>query len=376
MKDLILNFLSGTITKKEKETLRNWLKKPKNKATFNAYVRDVYATNLAYNNVDTTKAYKQTISAIEKQTKVIPLYKRSFVKYAAAILIFASISYTYLFEKDEFNSVAYDNIEIGKDKATLTLNDGTEVNLEKGTQYVSDNMVSDGENLIYTPTVDKGSEISYNYLTVPRGGQFFIELVDGTKVWMNSESKLKYPTQFVNNKTREVELLYGEAYFDVSESTNHNGTAFKVKTNTQYIKVLGTEFNIKSYKDDNTYTTLVEGKVEVSNGEQSKVLKPGEQAITKQRDKVIDLSKVDVSKAIAWKNNLFVFENETLEGIMITLSRWYNVTVVYKDQEKKKMLFSGQLPKTHTIQSILSKFEKTGADDVTFEINDKTIIIK
>ena len=157
-----------------------------------------------------------------------------------------------------------DIITTGSDKAVLTLEDGSNIELEKGKAFKTNVVNSNGEKLVYNKT--NQTKITYNYLTIPRGGQYFVKLSDGTEVWLNSESQLKFPVAFIKGQTREVTLVYGEAYFAVSPSTNHNGATFKVMNQGQEVEVLGTEFNIKAYKDEiNIYTTLVEGKVTVSN---------------------------------------------------------------------------------------------------------------
>ncbi|MDH5414905.1 MAG: FecR domain-containing protein, partial [Flavobacteriaceae bacterium] len=264
----------------------------------------------------------------------------------------------------------------GTEKAILTLEDGKQVELEKGRAYINSKVNSDGENLIYNrEKSDKGKNIVYNYLTIPRGGQFFVQLSDGTKVWLNSESKLKYPVSFDLDKTRNVELLYGEAYFDVSESAKHNGASFKVKTKVQDIEVLGTEFNVKSYNDDNIIlTTLIEGKVKVSNGVVNKLLKPGFQTNINIKRNDINVFRVDVDNVVAWKNGFFSFEKERLEDMLKTLSRWYSTKIIYENENKKDLIFSGVLKRTSSIEELLIKIEKTGR--VQFKIDKKTITVK
>ena len=148
----------------------------------------------------------------------------------------------------------------------MTLADGSKIALEKGTPVQTQNANSNGEELIYESSKNT-SRLVYNYLTIPRGGQFVIKLSDGTKVWLNSASQLKFPVAFIEGESREVELVYGEAYFEVSPSTAHKGAHFQVYNKKQKVEVVGTEFNIKAYKDEsNIYTTLVNGKVNVETG--------------------------------------------------------------------------------------------------------------
>src|SRR5690606_33390781 len=147
------------------------------------------------------------------------------------------------------------------------------------------------------------------YLTIPRGGQFNVVLSDGTEVWLNSDTQLKYPVNFVEGQDREVELVFGEAYFDVSPSTEHGGSKFKVMNNAQEVEVLGTEFNIKAYRDDiNVYTTLVEGKVVVGNGDLKQYLTPNQLSHLNLENNSIKVRVVDVNVETSWKKGIFTFK--------------------------------------------------------------------
>ena len=200
-------------------------------------------------------------------------------------------------------------------------------------------------------------------------------LADGTKVWVNSETRLRYPVSFTANKTREVELVYGEAYFDVSPSTEHNGSRFVVLTDGQRVEVLGTEFNIKAYSEDKyVSTTLVEGKVLVENGMESKNLSPGHQSVLDRDSKKLGVSKVDVYNEVSWKDGLFSFENRSLEDIMQVLARWYDVEVVFEDKAIEELSFNGVFRKTLSLKEILDIIQNTNV--VKYEINRKTIIMK
>ncbi|WP_158655323.1 FecR family protein [Flavivirga eckloniae] len=379
MKHLIYKFLSNTITHVELEELRKWLKNKDNKKTFNAHVRDLYAINMLYNNaIDVDKALKNVLMNISKPTKVTPLYKRSIFKYAAAILIFVSAGYFFLIKDNPLikgPTIVNNNIEIGTDKAILTLDDGSMVALEKGKTYVADNIISNGEEITYNSTTTSKPEVAYNYLTVPRGGQYHIKLSDGTAVWLNSESKLKYPVTFNEGKTRQVELVYGEAYFDVSASTNHKGSKFKVQTGIQEVEVLGTEFNIKAYNDEDAiYTTLVEGKVSVKNTFNVNVLNPNQQSIINIGTGLVQINDIEVKTVIGWVQGQFVFKRKSLKDIMKILSRWYDVDVVFTNKELENVIFTGTLYKKQNIEEILLLIKNTNFIN-TYRINNKTIVL-
>src|SRR6218665_2237602 len=210
---------------------------------------------------------KEGWAAIQNKIDV-PVKKLPIWKYAAAAAVLV-LGSTIYFSKSHLNEKQPNKVVVtksvitpGTDKAILVLANGQQVALGKGSVYNGTGVHSNGTEIIYKDNQSGKEAVAYNYLTIPRGGQFFIKLADGTKVWLNSESKLKFPVSFVDGEPRQVELVYGEAYFDVSPSTAHKGSHFNVITQNQNVEVLGTEFNIKAYQDTPTiYTTLVEGKV-------------------------------------------------------------------------------------------------------------------
>ncbi|WP_341216317.1 FecR family protein [uncultured Wocania sp.] len=316
-----------------------------------------------------------------KSIKHTPFYKKGFFKYAATILILISISTTWLFNKhepqvEEIKLPTSNRIEVGTDKAILTLEDGKNIVLEKGQNYSTKNVKSTGDKLIYDNKANPKPKLVYNYLTIPRGGQFFLQLSDGTKVWLNSESKLKYPTSFIEGEKREVELIYGEAFFDVSPSTLHKGALFNVKSRMQELEVLGTKFNIKSYQDENiVYTTLVEGKVEVDNGSENVYLKANQQSQISLSNKNIIIENVDVYNATSWVKGVFSFESKPLKDIMKVLSRWYDMDVVFVDKEAENIKFVGILSKNQKIEDILISIKESGFIN-SFKIDGKKIILK
>tara|TARA_A100001015_G_scaffold228140_1_gene257781 strand:+ start:44 stop:697 length:654 start_codon:yes stop_codon:yes gene_type:complete len=217
--------------------------------------------------------------------------------------------------------------------------------------------------------------MEYNYLSVPRGGQFSLLLSDGTKVWLNSESKLKYPVDFVEGQSREVYLLYGEAYFKVASSEKNQGDDFKVYHNEQEVRVLGTEFNIKAYKDEpEVLTTLVEGKVTVSNGKRTQEIAPGEQSRLNLETGTIHVSEVDVFSETSWMSGVFSFKKKPLKDIMRTLSRWYDMEVVFENKSLENKRFKGVLRRNQSIEEVLSVIMSSSLH--SYEINDKTVILK
>ncbi|GAA4234595.1 DUF4974 domain-containing protein [Postechiella marina] len=327
----------------------------------------------------------------DKAILAIPFYKKPIFKYAVAATIALLIALPFIFESNIINNqqtivntTINNNIEIGTSKATLTLGDNSVVRLEKGKQLKIDNIFSNGQQLVYNKKRPKTKtraqntkvKIEYNYLTIPRGGEFYVVLADGTEVWLNSETQLKYPTTFVKGEERRVELVYGEAYFHASPSTKHSGSKFKVINKVQDIEVLGTEFNIKAYKDEDfTYTTLIEGAVKVNNGSHTETLKPNEQSILNNNNKDFVVAKVDTYSEIAWKRGLFSFKRKTLKEIAKVLSRWYDVNFVFENKELEDVQFKGVISRNQNIEEILIQIQNTNYINA-YEINDNTISLK
>lgn len=316
----------------------------------------------------------------EEEIPVIPI-NRPWYKYAAvaSIILLLSVSYLFLNKetpvKNPIIVVTATPIEIGKNKATLTLEDGSKVILEKGKNYKGKNINSNGEQIAYNNNTAT-SKIASNYLTIPRGGQFFVQLADGTKVWLNSESQLKYPVAFTDGETRNVELVYGEAYFEVSPSTAHKGSRFEVLTKKQTVEVVGTQFNIKAYKDEtNIYTTLVEGKVVVNIASQKQMLKPNQQSNLDLANNNLTISTVDVYSFVSWKDGLFSFKGMPLKEIMKVMSRWYDVDIEFANTNLEKVKFNGVLNKNQDLNEILTTIQTTKFINA-YEIKNRKITIK
>lgn len=297
----------------------------------------------------------------------------SFVLFFGAMLFLLN---TNLISEEETVVIAEQPILIGSDKALLTLENGETISLEKGKSYESKNANSNGESLVYQDKESKEKATAYNFLTIPRGGQFFVQLSDGTKVWLNSESKLKFPVTFKPGESREVELVYGEAYFDVSSSKNHKGAHFNVLTNKQNIEVLGTQFNIKAYQDEKSiYTTLVEGKIQFQFKENVQVLKPNEQIVLNLENEKTTSELVAVQHEVAWKDGIFSFKEKNLKEIMKVLSRWYDVDVVFENKSIENLSFKGVLGKEQSIEEILSAIKSASLIN-SYQIKNKTIYLK
>jgi len=263
----------------------------------------------------------------------------------------------------------------GGNRALLTLSDGKQIDLNgQATGYVG---VEAGAKiyktasgkLVYNEDAFAKASIAYNTLTIPRGGQYEIELPDGTKVWLNADTKLRYPTHFSGNE-RKVELT-GEAYFEVA---HNKAMPFKVVTTNQEVTVLGTHFNVKGYADDDRIaTTLLEGSVNVLNKASglSRKLIPGKQSTVAQHSGTIDVQSVRLEQVMAWKNGYFIFENEDMESIMKLIGRWYDVDIDFKQGQTTS--FGGTFSKSTDLNDLLKSFE--AISNLRFKVQGRRVTV-
>ncbi len=384
--ELSIKYVTNSITAKELDRFNTYIENVEYNNIFKSYIETNYITDQSLKNFNVDEAKQELIEFIRKENLVTKKRRFAYVKYVAAIVGVGLMVSGYFFKDslyknsiDNVPTVVVSDIEAGTNKAVLTLGSGAQVVLEKGTSYQNKNVNSNGEQIIYNKNSkkEKQSEIEYHYLTIPRGGEYFIKLSDGTQVWINSESQLKYPTSFTNEETRKIELVYGEAYFDVSPSSLNKGTKFIVQTQGQDIEVLGTEFNVKAYKDEsNIYATLVEGEVTIKVGDKKRNLTPSQQSILNKTANTLEVITIDdVYNEISWKEGVFSFEEKPLIEIMKVLSRWYNMEVVFENESIKNVKFIGVIGKDQRVEEILSDI-KDYEIIKEFIINEKTVILK
>lgn len=304
----------------------------------------------------------QELQQGRQHTKQIVLFKR--IAVAASILLCLSVG-LYLAlrstEPQQLTLSAKNDVKPGRNKAILTLADGSVIDLDnaKTGEIAAQNGIivrktANGKlEYIVKDVANANQAISTNLISTPRGGQYQVTLPDGTKVWLNAASNLKYPSSFAKNE-RKVELQ-GEAYFEVSKDKNR---PFRVATNQQTVEVLGTHFNINAYTDEALVkTTLLEGAVNVSNGTNSLKLKPGQQALLNLADAKLRLNpNVDVDKEMAWKNDLFAFDNDDLKTIMRQISRWYDLDVVYQGKITDEK-YVGEIPRNSNLSEVFKILE-------------------
>ena len=223
---------------------------------------------------------------------------------------------------------------------------------------------------VQTPAGQDGQEEIFNTLVIPVGGLYELELSDGTRVWLNSVSQLRYPVQFAG-KERKV-YLSGEAYFDVKTDSLR---PFVVESGGMNVRVYGTEFNVTAYRDEKLRTTLVQGKVGIKvDGEKELLLRPGQMAEYDAQTKHLEVQEVNTYLYTAWIEGTFAFKDETIEEIMGRLSRWYDLNVFYANEEVKKQLYDGIIPQVKDFEDVLRMIEGTAT--IHFEIKGNTVIVR
>ncbi len=294
---------------------------------------------------------------------------------AVWVIVLGSMLWLTLGEsgEKEVPPVASKVIPAGEKKARLILADGTEVEVSKTGAHV---LKEEGVNIKYEngeisyETERVSTEIVYNELEVPRGGECIITLDDGTKVWVNAATEIYYPVKFVG-KERRV-WLEGEAYFEVTKDA---AKPFIVEVNGMEIKVYGTQFNVNTRRDDQMQTTLVEGSVSVKPKGLAEVrLKPNQQAVFNKLVGRVTVREVDVLSYVAWQRGNYYFENKSIGEILDELSLWYDIQVFFVNNEVRNERFSGYLPRYEEINGLLSLIEKTS--HVQFEIKGRVIIVR
>lgn len=374
--ELIIKKLKNQLSSEEKIIFTEWYDSDVRHRDYFNKIKSNYYKN--FQPVESNKAWKLIVEKLSFKKRKPYLKMAIAASFIGLLGLFTFFNLrTNFVETTIESSVSTGVIERPNGKAILTLENGTDIILtEQG--YENKNIKSNGSELVYGVPDNESApeEIVYNYLFVPRGGEFFVQLSDGTKVWLNAESKLKFPVKF-SGASRTVELIYGEAYFEVSPSTLHQGKSFIVHTHSQVIEVLGTEFNLTAYKDEkNIVTTLVEGKVSLAHSEKSGVnmLVSGQQAIYNEQKRYLDIQQVDPDDIVAWRKGILRFKETSLKDIMLSLSRWYDLEVHFEDSYVEQRKFNGIFRKTQDIENILESIQKT--QEAFFQIDGKKIIVK
>lgn len=322
-----------------------------------------------------------------QKTIVRRLYR---FKWAAAVLLLVSTGFTLFFilNRKQPASIAADKkippaqlsetVSI-KDKAFLTLADGTHILLDSTTtgtiakQGKTRVIKQNVQELVYQPEGNNTNQLMYNTLTTARGGTYKLTLADGTKVWLNAASSIKFPASF-NGKDRRV-AISGEVYFEVAKDPSRRFKVSVVPKPTageMEIEVTGTRFNINSYSNENAVrTALLEGSVRLNTVSNTRVLKPGQQASYFTTGEVNVANKTDIEETVAWKDGNFQFDNTDISYVMRQLERWYDINVSYTGNINKH--FSGTIPRSTSLLKVLDILQRTG--EVKFEVEGNKITV-
>lgn len=386
---LIEKFQKGELNNAQQQELDAWLAADQaNKNLFQGLMQEAeLKTKLAaLHQIDEQRAWKKIHRAVwkmEQNAKKAPdsekgTFRIKWVKAAmdiAAVLTLCVLGFYFFQTSSYFKPNSYSqhsaDVKPGSIGATLTLSDGRSIKLQDiatgklaEEAGVAISKSKDGHLIYDLKERDALTDYAMNTLSTANGETYQVTLPDGTMVWLNAASTLRYPARFVGQE-RRVELT-GEGYFEVAPN---QAIPFRVETPNQEITVLGTHFNVNSYLNEQVeVTTLVEGLVKVISGKHSRSLRPGQQAIVAQE---ISVSQADIEAATAWKNGMFVFNKEPLDHIMRKVARWYDIEVVYDGVDTNE-LYGGSFSRYENVSSVLRKLELTGG--IHFKIEGRRII--
>ena len=374
---LIVKFITNQASQEEIEKLTEWLKEEEHQIVFKNFIKTNYAIDSVMNSFDSTEVKKQLSERIQKEKNVFQ--KRRFSSYYkfAAVLVLALGSLYF-----------YKNSNLFNDKENVIVPRQDEIVLQSGSESSETIDVSESRNvtdkegniigkqeknrLIYSNGYSTG-KLVYNTLKIPYGKKFEVQLSDGTVIHMNSGTSLRYPVQFLKNKSRQV-YLTGEAYFEVSKDKEH---PFTVNTQEVNVEVLGTKFNVNSYTEDtSTDVVLVEGKVSLykdkKNTENQVYLLPGIKGSNKRGQQKITTEDVNTDYYTAWVKGSLVFKNESFSSIIKKLERQYNVTFINKNKALGKEIFNARFD-NEPIEVVLKYFSDSYAIDYTIAEDEITI---
>ncbi len=365
------------LTSQEQEVLDAWLHDEKNRES----LAEIESLTLARRIVELEQAaYGKKMAARfhrerQRERRKLLLHRCVYWVSGVAALVLLVFSMNFFFndgrkERTSVPVVAKQSIIPGESKAVLTLADGREFGItEDDGKAVSQliDSVSTAEAVETSETAATNTPI-YNTLSVPRGGEFFHQLADGSKVWLNSESELRFPETFADGERRIY--LKGEAFFEVEKDTR----PFIVTTRQGDIRVYGTRFCATDYEQQPFSAVLVEGSIGFRPAMGEEVcLTPSQRLEYNAETGGVKVEVVDTSLYTAWIEHYFLFRGQTLEEIMTTLSRWYNFNVVFADDSLRSIRLSGRLYRNDDVQILLNSYAKTAG--IKFKIKDNNIII-
>ncbi len=368
----IIKLLTEELSTEENRLLQNWIKESDaNQKFFDKIVNNhnIGADYATYKTIDNKAAYNNFLTQTGQNGKSIKL--NTWLRYAAIII--ALISFSIPVYKIYFHQET--SIEPGKPQAILLSDDGTQVNLDSASTnsiFIDNHLIASASNgsINYNKRNQDISEVKFNTLIIPRGGEYKITLSDGTKVHLNADSKLTYPVKFTG-ATREVELS-GEGFFEIAKDAKH---PFYVNTNRIKIKQYGTAFNVYSRNDIEVKVALVHGSVSVltEDNKNEYKLKPSQLAKYNSLSNQVNIETIDIEPYVAWHSGKFIFNDKALLEIMQTLSLWYDVDFSFQNPNIQEYKFTGNLSRSAPIETILKSIEF--ATDAHFTIKNNRVTI-
>jgi ferric-dicitrate binding protein FerR (iron transport regulator) len=388
---LLDRFFSNTCSPLEKAELMDLLATDEHDEAFKKYLDKAWGNTSATHQLTDLQSTK-ILSAIfsKERARVVPLspaprYKKLFWAAAAVLLLGISSTIYLLLSPSplEDNEVAgrhvatpaKNDIAPGSMGAVLTLADGSVIVLDSAgdgnlaTQGNTNILKTGGAVRYVAQAGEKSAVTAYNTIGTPRGRKFQLVLEDGTRVWLNAESSIRFPTVFEKNK-RQVEIT-GEAYFEVAKNATK---PFTVSVRGMEVQVLGTHFNVNAYQDETAInTTLLEGSVKVVNNNNVQMLVPGQQAHLENSGALGVRQSVNTREIVAWKDDLFSFNNTDIKTLMRQLSRWYDADIVMP-RDIPPVTFTGNISRNSNLSAVLKILELT--EEVSFTIEGKKVIVK
>lgn len=376
---LFRKYIDRELSQSELEELKKWIDE-------SADNKKLFVSFLSLHKVDLQLISKDLIDGKEAWNKIhrrinVQRRKQLIVRWAVAASVIAIIGFFSLLywtlpdsSLKQETSLAQLYPNMGEKKAFLTLSNGKVIPLQGETKMVISETngkvvgYNESNHLVY----ENNRQISYvvplyNKITVPRGGEYTITLSDGTRVWLNADSKLEYPVSF--SSIRNVKLE-GEAYFEVAHDKH---SPFVVYSRNIKVQVLGTKFNVNSYDPEHVFVTLAEGKVSVSSLYENKILLPGDQAEISTTQALSDVKKVNVNIYTSWVTGTFEFNDTPMEDIVTQLSLWYNVNITFASPELKQTTFTGAILKSKSLGYALELIQRVS--NINFEKKGDVIVV-
>lgn len=373
MKDLLYAWFNGHTDSSENEIIGDWLKQdPEHEKIyddlFKQHLFTLWATE--EQDIDTETEQRRLMQSLRKKRR---LYFP--VRIAAAIVLFLVAGTIYLLTREEQIRYRPGTVEPVSSQAVLILSDGQSLNLNNKEISLQENNgvridVSPENGMTYSTESLSDTTLLFNRIIVPRGGEFFITLSDGTKVWLNADTELTFPVHF-SDKNREV-TLNGEAYFKVAHDENRQ---FSIRKGEYLLTVHGTEFNINTYNQYSVEVALISGKVGIkANTKQEEfLLSPGHLAVSDLKKGQTTAEEINLKPYTAWINKDMIFDGARLEEIMEDIARWYDADVFFRSKAAKSILFDINIPRYAEIEDVFYLLEKTS--EVKFTLKGKTVIV-